>query len=179
MSDASETIVIRPAVRAFYGRLIVLFLLLAGGLAAPAGVSWLAGQDAEFLQRIAAISVELPLLGETGVGVLGMATGTLGALIIALWITLSRYYFTWTLHPDYMHASIGVVANKERAMYYENARIPTIRRGIVDRLLLVGSLEVSSSGGGDEGEFHMQHVSNPKRLKRLLMERIEAARARN
>ncbi|WP_019022866.1 PH domain-containing protein [Thioalkalivibrio sp. ALE23] len=178
MSDESGSIVIRPAIRAFHGRLLMLVLVLAGGLSAPTGAAWLARQEHELLQRMAATSLELPALGEADLGALGMATGILVALLIALWITLSRYYYTWTLHPEYMHASIGLVANKERAMYYENARIPTIRRGIIDRLLIVGSLEVSSTGGGDEGEFHMQGVSNPKRLQKTVMERIEAARAR-
>lgn len=172
------SVVVRPAIRAFYGRIFFLLLLAAGGLMAPNGVAWLAEQDHQQLRDLAAASFDLPGLGETGLATIGMMIGFIGAAVMALSITYSRYYYTWTFHPGYMHASIGLVANKERSLYYENARIPTIRRGIMDRILMVGDLEVSSTGGGDEGEFHMQHVSNPKRLKQVVMNRIEASRGK-
>ncbi|ADC73108.1 hypothetical protein TK90_2621 (plasmid) [Thioalkalivibrio sp. K90mix] len=176
--NTEPPIVIRPAIRAFYGRLLIGAALLAGGLYAPTAAAGLARQESQLLRDLAGASFNLPGLGETGIGTLGMLLGIAGALGMAAWIMLSRYYYTWQMHPEYLHASVGLVANKQRALYYDNARIPTIRRGIIDRLLMVGSLEVSSSGAGGEGDFRMVRISNPVRLKRSVMERIEAARGR-
>ncbi|WP_019584192.1 PH domain-containing protein [Thioalkalivibrio sp. ALE16] len=170
---------IHPAWRAFAGRLLTAAALAVFAAWAAGGdrlARWVYGHNEDLAIWVNGTQVDLPVLGSTGIDVLtALVAGAIAGLIV-LTVAYTRFSYRWRLGEHAVYASTGVIATEERSMQYRNIRIPTVRRGILERLLMVGTVEMSSAGGGSEGEIHMQHVSNPMRIKRELMDRIRAER---
>ena len=174
-SPAPEPVTFRPALRSFYPSWFLIGCLFFGGLAlhlffgaqpAPEG------QISLFMR----LPADLPFIGGLNLGTLSWIVMIM-ICIICLWVIVFRHYFhTWTLHPARLHATRGIIAIRQTSIYYENARMPTVNQGLIDRILRIGSVEISSAGTGDSGDFRMFGIPNPVAVKNDIMQRIEQRR---
>ncbi|MBK5944819.1 PH domain-containing protein [Halorhodospira halophila] len=169
-----ESLRLRPAARAYPGALVSVFL---GGVAialAPHGVSF-AGRLPEPVLRVAAMQVE-PL----GVALAPLLLVAAGGVLVLRGIgqlLLGVYYYQYELGPDRIQVETGIfpLPRHRRSLDYRHARIPTLEQGVIDRLLRVGSVRVSSAGSGDAGDVTLDRIKNPRGVLDEVQRRIDGA----
>ena len=163
---------LRPAWRAQTGPLALT--AIGGGLV-------LLSSNAEQLGRNLSGTLAQFALWEPswlGASLVGASVATLG-LMLFVWgsfrLFLNVFSFRYELGTDRLVAQEGIIRRQRRSIDYRHARIPTLRQGVIERLLGIGSVHVSSAGTGDSGEIHLRDIKNPQTILDEIQSRIDAA----
>lgn len=72
---------------------------------------------------------------------------------------LNWYFYTYRFEDGYLHVKSGVIIKKERSIKQERVQTVNIRRGIIQRLFDLASLQVETAGAGGESEFNLTAVA--------------------
>lgn len=103
----------------------------------------------------------------TGVFLVGLLIAVMAALRALLFI-YSHHYF---IGPWGIEANTELVAKDQRRIEYKHIRGVNLRQNIIERLLGIGTLDITTSGvEGSDVQF--LGVSNPNRLLGILRERL-------
>ncbi len=105
-----------------------------------------------FLQNLDTDNLLRYLLILSGSAVLILIINTLVQVMI--WA-----FYTYRYKAGYLHIKSGVIFKKERSIKRERVQTVNIRRGIIQRLLGLASLQVETAGGGAESEFSLAAVT--------------------
>jgi len=79
--------------------------------------------------------------------------------VVTVLQVLSWAFYTYRYEAGYLHIKSGVVFKKERSIKRERVQTVNIRRGIVQRLFGLASLQVETAGGGSESELSLTAVT--------------------
>ena len=172
-TDQVSPIVLRPAVRGHVGLLTWWLTGLALLFATPALAGTLVGLPAA-LGATAAQPVTVPVAGAMSAAQVALAT--VAALILAVAsvrLLVAIFYYRYELGPETICIQEGIIARRVRRMYYHNARIPTLTQGLLERVLGIGTVAVSSAGGGETGEIRLAGIRQPTSIKATIQQRIE------
>jgi membrane protein YdbS with pleckstrin-like domain len=159
-----ETIHLRPAWRSFWEQHL---LLLAGAIAALAPRSLLStvltsllNVDPDYTERVASSGV-LPFLSLIGAV----------AMIVALGKILNGYYSnSYQIGPDMIETVHGIAARKTQRIEYRHIRSVNINQSVIDRLLIVGTIEISTAAR-EGGDLFFYSVSKPKDIQEEIFRR--------
>jgi uncharacterized membrane protein YdbT with pleckstrin-like domain len=102
-------------------------------------------------------------------GVLLLPVGI--GLIVFLYIALDRYGTHYTIRHDRIQTREGIIAKRERSVRLENIRDLWLNQGIVDRILGIGTLGFSTSGGNG-AEVVFRGIERPAVLKERIEEHL-------
>ncbi|MDN3519105.1 PH domain-containing protein [Aquisalimonas lutea] len=171
-----ETVVLRPAVRGHIGLVMQVLMGLLGLATAPVITDQAAALPEPLGPAAGSWSLDSPPLGPINGVEAAIATAASGvALISLLRLLIAVYYYRFELGRHVVTVHEGIVARSVRHMYYRNARIPTLKQNLAERLLGVGTVTLSSAGGGDTGEIDLATIRHPARVKDEIQRRIEQA----
>ncbi|SEO84282.1 PH domain-containing protein [Aquisalimonas asiatica] len=171
--NAPSPIVLRQAVRGHLGLLVWCLTGLGLLLITPRLVETL-GALPGVLGTTAAQPVTVPLVGAMPAAQLVLAAVAVLILTVAsVRLLLAIFYYRYELGPEAICVQEGIIARRVRRMYYRNARIPTMTQSLLERLLGIGTVAVSSAGGGETGEIRLAGIRQPASIKATIQERIE------
>ena len=105
-----------------------------------------------FLQNLDTGNLLRYLLILAGSAVLILVVNTLVQVII--WA-----FYTYRYEAGFLHIKSGVIFKKERSIKRERVQTVNIRRGIIQRLFGLASLQVETAGGGAESELSLTAVT--------------------
>lgn len=89
-----------------------------------------------------------------------IAISTASAFVLFLiYQVLNWAFYTYRYEEGYLHIKSGVVFKKERSIKRERVQTVNIRRGLLQRLLGLASLQVETAGGGAESEMSLTAVT--------------------
>ena len=84
----------------------------------------------------------------------------LGSMIISFGFqVLNWYFYKYRFEDGYLHVKSGVIIKNERSIKQERVQTVNIRRGIIQQLLGLASLQVETAGAGGESEFNLAAVA--------------------
>ncbi len=84
----------------------------------------------------------------------------LGSMIISFsYQALNWFFYTYRFEEGYLHVKSGVIIKNERSIKQERVQTVNIRRGIIQQLLGLASLQVETAGAGGESEFNLTAVA--------------------
>jgi uncharacterized membrane protein YdbT with pleckstrin-like domain len=92
-------------------------------------------------------------------------------LIVFLYIVLDRYGTRYTIRHDRIQTRKGIIAKYERSVRLENIRDLWLNQGVFDRILGIGTLGFSTSGG-DGSEVVFRGIERPRALKERIEEHL-------
>lgn len=89
-----------------------------------------------------------------------IALVALGSLIFSFgYQALNWHFYTYRFEEGYLHVKSGVIIKNERSIKQERVQTVNIRRGIIQQLLGLASLQVETAGAGGESEFNLTAVA--------------------
>ncbi len=104
--------------------------------------------------------------GELRRGLLIAALIAVGAFLASLvYQVLKWYFYTYRHEEGYLHLKSGVIVKNERSIKQDRVQTVNIRRGILQRILGLASLQVETAGGGGESEFQLNAVKLEEAVK--------------
>lgn len=104
--------------------------------------------------------------GDLRRGLLIAALVAAGAFFVSLAYQLLKWYFyVYRYEEGYLHLKSGVIVKNERSIKQERVQTVNIRRGIIQRILGLASLQVETAGGGGESEFQLNAVTFEEAVK--------------
>lgn len=176
---STPTVLLRPALRSQLGAVVRFVVVITIAAMAPEIAAWIATAPDPVGPWVQGQTVSVPVLGSVPLvqAVIGGLMG-LWALGIALRIFFSIYYYTFLVEPDRVTVQTGIIARHRRTLRFQNARIPTLEQGFVDRMLRVGEVRLSSAGGGETGEIRMHGLRRPLEVKEEIQRRIDGSWSR-
>lgn len=95
----------------------------------------------------------------------------------ARFVGLPLLFTGYRLYPTRLAYSTGVLAKREEELLLYRVLDITVRRGVIDRLLGLGTVEVRSSDASDPW-LRLRGVRDPHRVRDLLREHVDRERAR-
>lgn len=169
------TYTLRPALRSVWPTVLKFVLLLAVLAWTPEIVAWLGQLPDPVGASIAEWRMTIPGIGELPIvqAALSMILG-IWMVLTAIRIVFAIYYYRFTLDPDRVTVQTGIIARHRRTLRYANARIPTLEQGVIDRLIGIGEVRVSSAGGGETGEIRLHGIRRPLEVKEEIQRRVDA-----
>jgi uncharacterized membrane protein YdbT with pleckstrin-like domain len=84
---------------------------------------------------------------------------------------LDRYGTRYTIRHDRIQTRKGIIAKYERSVRLENIRDLWLNQGVFDRILGIGTLGFSTSGG-DGSEVVFRGIERPRALKERIEEHL-------
>ena len=72
---------------------------------------------------------------------------------------LNWHFYSYRYEGGYLHIKSGVIIKKERSIKQERVQTVNIRRGLIQRLFGLASLQVETAGGGAESELSLAAVT--------------------
>ncbi len=89
-----------------------------------------------------------------------IAAVALGSLVFSFgYQFLNWYFYTYRFEEGYLHVKSGIIIKKERSIKQERVQTVNIRRGIIQQLFGLASLQVETAGAGGESEFNLTAVT--------------------
>ncbi len=83
-----------------------------------------------------------------------------GSIIISFgYQVLNWYFYAYRYEDGYLHLKTGVIIKKERSIKQERVQTVNIRRGLIQRLFNLASLQVKTAGAGGETEFNLAAIA--------------------
>lgn len=173
--EAVPTYTLRPALRSVWPTVLKFALLLAVLAWTPEIMAWLGQLPDPLGASIAEWRMTIPGIGELPIlqAAMSMVLGV-WMVLTAIRIVFAIYYYRFTLDPDRVTVQTGIIARHRRTLRYANARIPTLEQGVIDRLIGIGEVRVSSAGGGETGEIRLHGVRRPLEVKEEIQRRVDA-----
>ncbi len=90
----------------------------------------------------------------------------LGSMIISFsYQALNWYFYTYRFEDGYLHVKSGIIIKNERSIKQERVQTVNIRRGIIQQLLGLASLQVETAGAGGESEFSLTAVAHDEAVQ--------------
>ncbi len=154
-------IVVRPALRAFWPTVLLIF----GSLSVSYYAGWFADLANRYISALPIPLFVLPTYFEWG----GLALAILS--FVRLWSAM--YSQTYTIHSEGIRSKLGIIARDTVDLRYPHIRSILLRQGLTGRLFNVGTLEFTSAGT-DGVDLSMESISRPAAVQAEIQRRIDA-----
>lgn len=161
-----RTLVLRPAWRGFWKLHILGFAGLVVALAPTGFLLHILHLPPEHVSSISRHGM-IPLLSFLGL------TASLTAFAYAVY---GRYAYRFTAKPELLESCFGIFARKSVRAEYAHIRSIDVDQGIIDRILNVGTVEVSTAATAD-AEVIFQGISDPMAMQEEISRRRRHGKA--
>lgn len=168
ISGMAPAIYLRPAIQSQFWN--VLFLVIALWVYASME-TLMVGMRVDDLRVTLFQMIGKTFPWETTVFILEMMM--LGMALLFGWSVFynlaSRSYM---IGPNGVETIVGLFNKDERRVEYKHVRGTRVRRGIFQRLLFYGTIEIATSGT-DGSEIQFRNIARPKKYKEILKQRTK------